>query len=82
MGAAEAPWGLWDLLDDLKHKMELLQATVHHFFREANMVSDEPATWGVKGCNRIYENQDQLPRKAKGLLLLDLQAFPTLRKTK
>ncbi|GAB2226701.1 hypothetical protein Droror1_Dr00022520 [Drosera rotundifolia] len=81
-GTVEAPWRLWDLLDDLKDKMELLQATVYHCFREANMVSDELATWGVNGCNLIYENQDQLPQKAKGLLLLDIQAFPTLRKTK
>ncbi|GAB2214052.1 hypothetical protein Droror1_Dr00018386 [Drosera rotundifolia] len=81
-GTAEAPWRQWDLMENLKHKMELLQAKVQHCFREANMVSDELATWGLKGCNQIYEKQDQLPRKVKGLLLLDTQALPTLRRTK
>ncbi|GAB2216653.1 hypothetical protein Droror1_Dr00024430 [Drosera rotundifolia] len=81
-GTAEAPWRLCDLMENLKHKMELLQAKVQHCFREANMVSDELVTWGLKGCNQIYEKQDQLPRKAKGLLLLDTQALPTLRRTK
>nr|XP_027086600.1 uncharacterized protein LOC113708336 [Coffea arabica] len=57
-----------------------LARTVGHCYREANQVADALAKAGANGSgNVLYTSQSELPRPAKGALILDKAGTPAIR---
>ncbi|XP_058079868.1 uncharacterized protein LOC131228056 [Magnolia sinica] len=77
---AHCPWNIWYRLGAIHLFRRSFNICFRHIFREGNSMADALARMASKGCgNSFYCSWLDLPRKVKGLLVLDKVGLGYLR---
>lgn len=74
------PWRIWHLWSELTLLLGSPSPTVTHIYREANGLADSLANAGCELLSmEVYFMADALPRRSKGIYLLDKAQMPNIR---
>lgn len=73
------PWDLYHILFQSNSLLLDLKASLHHIYREANMVADFLATAATATQRSSSYTMSTLPPRGRGLVILDQQQCPNFR---